>query len=379
MDFELSQEQLLLKETIKNFALKEIRPKAAHRDETAEFPWELIPKIAGLNLLGIFIPQEYGGAGMGAMEAAIILEEIARIDGSLALIVASHNSLCSSHILRFGNDAQKKKYLPLLAAGKALGAWGLTEPESGSDAGALAARAELKNNQWVLNGRKQFITQGSTAGVYVIMARTTGENQEGISAFIVEKGTPGFSTGKPENKLGVRSSDTASLILEDVRIPEENLIGEIHQGLRQVFQILDGGRIGIGAMAVGLGRAALEDSIQYSKKRKQFKKPIGEHEAIGFMLAEMASEIEAARLLVCHAALLKDSGLPYHLEASEAKLYASETAMRATTRGIQIHGGSGYMKDFPLERYFRDARLCEIGEGTSEIQRMIISKELLKS
>ena len=378
MDFELSAEQTLLKETIRNFALKEISPKASHRDETGEFPWEIIPKLAELNILGIFVPEEFGGAGLGSLEAAILIEEIARVDGSLALIVASHNSLCSSHILRFGNDQQKKKYLPLLATGKALGAWGLTEPESGSDSASLSTTGQLKDGQWILNGRKMFITQGSTAGIYVVMARTAESKKGGISAFIIEKGTPGFSVGKIENKLGVRASDTASLILDDVHIPKENLIGEENQGLDQVFKILDGGRIGIGAMAVGLGRAALEDSIRYAKTRKQFNKPIGDHQAIGFMIAEMASEIEAARLLVYHAAFLKDSGLPYRLEASEAKLYASEAAMRATTRGIQIHGGSGYIKDFPLERYFRDARLCEIGEGTSEIQRMIIAKELLK-
>ncbi|MHB8482177.1 MAG: acyl-CoA dehydrogenase family protein [Nitrospiria bacterium] len=378
MDFEPSPEQILLKETVRNFAFKEISPKASHRDETCEFPWELIPKLAELNILGIFTPEEYGGAGLGAVEAAMIIEEIARADGSLALIVASHNSLCSSHILHFGSDEQKKKYLPLLAAGKALGAWGLTEPESGSDSAALSTRAQLKDSEWIINGRKMFITQGSTAGVYVIMARTSESKKEGISAFIVEKGTPGFSIGKIENKLGVRSSDTASLIFEDVHIPKGNLIGEENQGLSQVFKILDGGRIGIGAMAVGLGRAALEDSIRYAKTRRQFNKPIGDHQAIGFMIAETASELEAARLLVYRAAFLKDSGLPFHLEASEAKLYASESAMRAATRGIQIHGGSGYMKDFPLERYFRDARLCEIGEGTSEVQRMIIAKELLK-
>ncbi len=378
MDFDLSPEQQLLKQTLKDFCLNEILPKASYRDETGEFPWELIPKLAALNILGIFIPEEFGGAGLGAAEAAIIIEEIARVDGALALIVASHNSLCSSHILRFGSESQKKKYLPLLATGKALGAWGLTEPESGSDSGALSTTARIKDAQWVLNGSKMFITQGSTGGVYVIMARTSDSKKEGISAFIVEKGTPGFSVGKIENKLGVRSSDTASLILEDVHIPKENLLGEENQGLKQVFQILDGGRIGIGAMAVGLGRAALEDSIRYAKTRRQFNKPIGDHQAIGFMLAEMASELEAARLLVYHAAFLKDSGLPCHLQASEAKLYASEAAMRATTRGIQIHGGSGYMRDLPLERYFRDARLCEIGEGTSEIQRIIIAKEILK-
>ena len=378
MDFELDAQQQLLRETLRDFATREIFPGAAARDERGEFPHDLILKLASLKILGIFTPETFGGAGFGAKEAAIILEEIARVDGALALIVASHNSLCSGHILQFGDDRQKGKYLPLLAGGKALGAWGLTEADSGSDAAAMTTRARFAKGKWILNGRKMFISQGTTAGIFVIMARTEKDGKEGISVFILEKGTPGLSSGPPEKKLGVRASDTASVILEEVSVPEENLIGEVNQGFRQVLEILDGGRIGIGAMAVGLGRAALEDSIRYAKTRKQFGKPIGEHEAIAFMIAEMGAEIDAARLLVWKAAWLKDSALPYHLEASEAKLYASEAAARATTRGIQIHGGSGYLKDLPLERYFRDARLCEIGEGTSEVQRIVISRELLK-
>ncbi|HXN05526.1 MAG TPA: acyl-CoA dehydrogenase family protein [Nitrospiria bacterium] len=378
IDFELTSDQVLLRDTIRDFARREIEPGAARRDETGEFPHALIPKLAELKVFGLMVPEEYGGAGLGALDAAIVIEEIARIDGSLALIVASHNSLCSGHILQFGNDDQKKKYLTRLAKGDALGAWGLTEADSGSDAASLSTRARMEKDRWILTGRKMFITQGTTAGIYVIMARSGGEGKDGISAFILEKGMSGLSTGPPEKKMGVRSSDTASVIMEEVAIPKENLIGEVNDGYRQVLQVLDGGRIGIGAMSVGLGRAALEDSIRYAKTRKQFGKSIGEHEAIAFMIAEMGTEIEAARLLVHKAGFLKDNGLPYHLEASEAKLYASEAAVRAAHSGIQIHGGSGYLKDFPLERYYRDARLCEIGEGTSEIQRIVISREILK-
>ena len=379
MNFDLTEEQKLLKQTIRDFAETQIAPGAAERDEAARFPTELIPKMGELGLFGIMIPQEYGGAGLDAVSAAIIVEELARVDAAIALIVASHNSLCAAHILNFGSEMQKQKYLPPLAHGEKLGAWALTEPGSGSDAAALKTRATLEGEYWVLAGEKQFTTQGSTAGVYVIMASTDpSQGKKGISAFIVECGTPGLRIGKVENKLGVRASDTAAVQLEEVRVPKENLLGEFNGSFYEVLKVLEGGRVGIAAMATGIAQGALEESTKYATMRKQFGKPIAEFEAIQWMLADMVTEIEAARLLVYRAAQLKDGGIPFLRAASEAKLYAAETAMRVTTKAIQIHGGYGYIKDYPVERYFRDAKICEIGEGTSEIQRMVIAKELLR-
>lgn len=378
VDFELTQEQRLLRQMIRDFAKREVAPGAAQRDQAARFPNELVPKMAQLGLFGIMIPQEYGGAGLDAVSAAIIVEELARVDGAVALIVASHNSLCTSHIFSFGSEAQKQKFLPLLARGEKLGAWALSEPGSGSDAAALKTRATLEENHWVLNGEKQFTTQGCTAGIYVIMASMEpSQERKGISAFIVERGAAGLNVGKIERKLGVRASDTAALHLEELRVSKENLLGELNGAFKDVLQVLQGGRIGIGAMAVGIAQGALEESTKYSRMRKQFGKPIAEFEAIQWMLADMATEIDAARLLVHRAARLKDAEQPFLQAASQAKLYAAETAMRATTKAIQIHGGYGYVKDHPVERYFRDAKFCEIGEGTSEIQRMVIAKELL--
>ena len=379
MNFDLTEEQKLLKQTIRDFAETQIAPGAAERDEAARFPTELIPKMGELGLFGIMIPQDYGGAGLDAVSAAIIVEELARVDAAIALIVASHNSLCAAHILNFGSEMQKQKYLPPLAHGEKLGAWALTEPGSGSDAAALKTRATLEGEYWVLAGEKQFTTQGSTAGVYVIMASTDpSQGKKGISAFIVECGTPGLRIGKVENKLGVRASDTAAVQLEEVRVPKENLLGEFNGSFYEVLKVLEGGRVGIAAMATGSAQGALEESTKYATMRKQFGKPIAEFEAIQWMLADMVTEIEAARLLVYRAAQLKDGGIPFLRAASEAKLYAAETAMRVTTKAIQIHGGYGYIKDYPVERYFRDAKICEIGEGTSEIQRMVIAKELLR-
>lgn len=379
MNFDLTEEQKLLKQTIRDFAETQIAPGAAARDEAARFPTELIPKMAELGLFGIMIPQEYGGAGLDTLSAAIIGEELARVDAAIALIVASHNSLCAAHILNFGSEMQKQKYLPSLARGEKLGAWALTEPGSGSDAAALKTRATLEGEHWVLSGEKQFITQGSTAGVYVIMTSTEpSQGKRGISAFIAESGTAGLRVGKIENKLGVRASDTVAVQIEDARIPKANLLGQLNGSFDDVLKVLQGGRVGIGAMAVGIAQGAFEESIKYARMRKQFGKPIAEFEAIQWMLADMATEIDAARLLVYRAAQLKDRGMAFVTAASEAKLYAAETAMRATTKAIQIHGGYGYIKDYPVERYFRDAKICEIGEGTSEIQRMIIAKELLR-
>ena len=379
MNFDLTEEQKLLKQTIRDFAETQIAPGAAARDEAARFPTELIPKMAELGLFGIMIPQEYVGAGLDTLSAAIIGEELARVDAAIALIVASHNSLCAAHILNFGSEMQKQKYLPSLARGEKLGAWALTEPGSGSDAAALKTRATLEGEHWVLSGEKQFITQGSTAGVYVIMTSTEpSQGKRGISAFIAESGTAGLRVGKIENKLGVRASDTVAVQIEDARVPKANLLGQLNGSFDDVLKVLQGGRVGIGAMAVGIAQGAFEESIKYARMRKQFGKPIAEFEAIQWMLADMATEIDAARLLVYRAAQLKDRGMPFVTAASEAKLYAAETAMRATTKAIQIHGGYGYIKDYPVERYFRDAKICEIGEGTSEIQRMIIAKELLR-
>jgi butyryl-CoA dehydrogenase len=379
MNFDLTEEQKLLKQTIRDFAETQIAPGAAARDEAARFPTELIPKMAELGLFGIMIPQEYGGAGLDTLSAAIIGEELARVDAAIALIVASHNSLCAAHILNFGSEMQKQKYLPSLARGEKLGAWALTEPGSGSDAAALKTRATLEGEHWVLSGEKQFITQGSTAGVYVIMTSTEpSQGKRGISAFIAESGTAGLRVGKIENKLGVRASDTVAVQIEDARVPKANLLGQLNGSFHDVLKVLQGGRVGIGAMAVGIAQGAFEESIKYAGMRKQFGKPIAEFEAIQWMLADMATEIDAARLLVYRAAQLKERGMPFVTAASEAKLYAAETAMRATTKAIQIHGGYGYIKDYPVERYFRDAKICEIGEGTSEIQRMIIAKELLR-
>ncbi|MCZ6625714.1 MAG: acyl-CoA dehydrogenase [Deltaproteobacteria bacterium] len=380
MDFDLTEEQRVLKQTIREFAQREVAPGASERDEKGRFPHELIPEMAQLGLFGIMIPEEYGGAGLDALSLAIVIEELARVDGAMALIVASHNSLCSEHIYNFGNDEQRKRFLVPLAHGEKLGAWSLTEPGSGSDAGALKSRAKLDGNHWVIDGEKLFTTQGSTAGIYTIMASTDPSRRaKGISAFIVEAGTPGLSVGKVENKLGVRASDTASLQLEGLRVPKENLLGKLNGAFEDALRVLDGGRIGIGSMAVGLARGALEESTRYAKQRQQFGRPIATFEAIQWKLSDMATEIDAARLMVYRAAQLRGMGQPFKRAASEAKLFASEVAMRATTQAIQIHGGYGYLKDFPVERYFRDARVCEIGEGTSEIQRMVIAKELLRS
>ena len=379
MNFDLSDEQQLLRQSVRDFAARELAPGASARDEAARLSAELIPKLSSLGLFGINTPQEYGGAGLDALSSTIIIEEIARVDAAVALLLAAHNSLCTAHILTYGNEVQKQKHLPSLASGEALGAWALTEPHSGSDAAALKTRAIYERDQWSLAGEKQFISQGSTAGVYVVMASTDpARGKAGISAFIVEAGMPGLTVGKIENKLGVRASDTAALHFEDLRLPKENLLGRQDGAFGDVLQILQGGRIGIAALAVGIARGALEESLRYAEERTQFGKPIAQFEAIQWMLADMATEIEAARLLTQRAARLKDLGQPFRKNASQAKLYAAEVAMRATSKAIQIHGGYGYIKDYPVERYFRDAKLCEIGEGTSEIQRIIIAKELLK-
>jgi len=315
---------------------------------------------------------------MDAVSAALAVERIAWGDGALALTVASHNSLCTAHILLFGNEEQKRRYLPRLARGEVLGAWCLTEPQAGSDAAALRTRADRRGDRYVLNGTKVFVTQGSVAGVYVVLARTGGEGPGGISAFVVERGTPGLRVGKKEDKLGLRASDTAEVVFEDAEVPEENRLGAEGEGYGQAMRVLEGGRIGIGAMAVGIGRAALEAAVAYAKGRVAFGKPIAEFQAVQWMLADSAVELDAAWLLVLRAAWLADQGLPFRKEASMAKLYASEAAHRAADRALQVHGGYGYIRDYPVERYYRDVRLCEIGEGTSEIQRLIVARAVLR-
>ena len=379
MNLELSEDQQILKEAMREFAEGEILPGAADRDEEARFPSELIPKLAEQGLLGIMTPEEYGGAGYDAVSAAIILEEIARVDAAVALLVGSHNSLCSGHILLAGTEEQKRSYLPPLARGDKLGAWALTEPGSGSDAGAMRTRATLEGDAWVIRGDKQFITQGSTAGTYVVMASTDpSKGTRGISAFIVDRNTPGLAFGKLEKKLGVRASDTAALHFDEMRVPKENLLGTLNEGFKDVLAVLAAARIGMAALAIGIAQGALDEALNYAKRRRQFGKPILEYEAIQWMLADMATESEAARLMTWHAASLRHAGLPFLRTASQAKLYSSEVAVRSTSKAIQIHGGYGYLKDSPVERFYRDAKLCEIGEGTSEVQRMVIARELFR-
>ena len=335
--------------------------------------------LGELGLLGMNVPEAYGGSELGAVGVAVVIEEVARFDGSLALTVASHNGLGTGHLLRFGSEELKRRYLPDLAAGRKLAAWGLTEPGSGSDAAGLRTTAVRKGDRWILNGSKMFITQGTVGDVFIVLALTAPEKKgKGITAFLLEKGLPGFSQRAMHGKLGMRSSDTAELSFEDVAVPDEQRVGDLDAGFTNTLQILDRGRVGIGALAVGLARGAFEEARAYARERQAFGKPISEFQAIGFMLADMATEIAAARLLVQRAAAKCERGERFTSEASMAKLFASEVAMRATSKAIQIHGGYGYTRDFPVERYFRDAKLCEIGEGTSEVQRMVIARDLLR-
>jgi alkylation response protein AidB-like acyl-CoA dehydrogenase len=378
MNFEFSEDHLSIQKLARDFAEGEVRPRAAKWDQSGSFPFEIIPKMAELGFMGLTVPEVYGGAALDLVSAALVIEEVAKECGSVALTLASHNGLCQRHILDFGSEAQKKKYLPDLAQGKKLGAWALTEPGSGSDASGLKTRAIREKNSWVLNGSKAFITQGSVGHTYVVLASTNPEKkQKGISAFIIERGTEGFQPGKPEDKLGCRASDTAQLTLENVRVGEDRLIGEVDRGFIDTLKILDKGRVIIGAMALGLGEAALRAAVKYAKEREQFQKPIASFQAIQWKIANMATELEAARLLVYRAARMHSEGRPAVLESSQAKLFASEAAIRACNEAIQIHGGYGYIKDYPVERYWRDAKLCEIGEGTSEVQRMVIARALL--
>lgn len=379
MDFKLSEHQKEIQKLARHFAEKEIAPFVMKFDESQEFPMEIAKKLGDMGFLGIIFPEEYGGAGFSTVEYALIIEEISKIDPSVGLIIASHNGLCTNHIYSFANEEQKMKYLPDLASGKKLGAWGLTENVSGSDAASMASFAEKKNGKYILNGSKMFITQGTVAGVYVVTAVTDRSNpKNGISAFILEPGMPGFRIGKKENKLGMRASDTAELIFENVEVPEENLIGKENEGFRQVLKILDGGRIAIAALSLGIAQGAIENSIKYAKQRKQFGKHLSEFQATQFKIAELATEADAARLLIMKAAVMKDAGENINTASSMAKLFASELAVKAANEAVQIHGGYGFIKEFPVEKLYRDVKLVTIGEGTSEVQRMIIAKNLTK-
>lgn len=380
MDFELTEEQQMIRKMVRDFAEREIMPIAQETDETGEFPWETIHKMAPLGLLGLPIPEEYGGAGADNVSFTIALEEIARACGSTAITLDVHTSLACELIYLFGTEEQKRKYLVPMARGEKLGAFGLTEPEAGSDAGATKTRAVLDGDEWVINGQKIFITNGSIAEVVIIAAVTDPEKgTRGISNFIVEKDTPGFRPGREEEKMGLKGSVTSELFFDDCRVPKENLLGKEGDGFKQFLITLDGGRIAIGAMAVGLAQAAFEKAVAYSKERVQFGQPIANFQAIQWMIADMATEIDAARLLVYRAAWLKDKGVRFTKEAAMAKLYASEAAERACYKALQIHGGYGYMKEYDVERYYRDNRLCAIAEGTSEIQRLVIARQVLGS
>ncbi|NMO13615.1 acyl-CoA dehydrogenase [Pyxidicoccus fallax] len=379
MDFELPESHRALQSSLRDFCESRVKPYAREWDKEEKFPLEVVRELGQLGVMGMLVAEEYGGAAMDSLAVAVAVEEIARYDGSLALTVASHNGLGTSHLRVFGTDAQRKKYLPKLATGEYLGAWGLTEPGSGSDASGMKTTAVRHGNNWVLNGAKMFITQGTVGDVFVVLAVTSPEKrQKGITAFLLEKGMPGFSQRAIHGKLGMRSSDTAELVMENVEVPDSNRVGEVDHGFIDTMKILDKGRITIGALAVGLGRGALEESIRYSRERTAFGQPISEFQGLRWMMADMKTEMDAARLLVHRAARLADEGKPYSKEASMAKLFASEAAMRACNKAVQIHGGYGYTREFPVERYLRDAKLCEIGEGTSEIQRTIIAREIFK-
>jgi alkylation response protein AidB-like acyl-CoA dehydrogenase len=348
-------------------------------DEAQHFPAEILPKLASLDLMGVTFPAEYGGAGLGYIEYAIIIEELARVDGSVAIIVAAHNSLCAGHIYLAGTEEQRHQYLVPLARGEKLGCWSLTEPQAGSDAGGTRTTAHLEGDTWVLNGSKTFTSNGTYADVCVAMAVTDKTaHKHGISAFIIEKGTPGFRPGKKENKLGLRASDTTEVVFEDCRIPRQNCLGQPGQGFIDSLQVLDRGRISIAALAVGMAQGAYEASLSYARQRRQFGRPIAEFQAIQWKLADMATEISAARLLTLRAAQLTDHGCRVTAEASMAKLYAGEVAVRVANEAVQVHGGYGFIKDYPVEKYYRDVKLCTIGEGTSEIQRLVIAREILK-
>ena len=378
MQFDLNEEQQQIKQSVREFAEGEIAPHVREWDETQHFPVELLPKLAAQGFMGVIFPEQYGGAGLGYVEYVTIIEELSRVDGSVGISIAAHNSLCSNHIYQFGTEEQKQKFLVPLARGEKLGAWGLTEPGAGSDASGTRTTAVKKENCWLVNGSKNFITHAIHADICVAVASTDrAMRSKGITAFIFEKGMRGFKPGKKEDKLGLRASETASVIFEDCCVPDTNRLGPEGLGFIQAMQILDGGRISIAALALGIAQGAYESALKYSKERKQFGKAISEFQAIQFKLADMATQIDAARLLTYRAAYMKDQGRKVTKESSMAKLYASEMSVKVCEEAIQIHGGYGYTKDYPPEKYWRDSKLCTIGEGTSEIQRLVIARQLL--
>ena len=380
MNFDKSENHVMIAQMVKDFAEKEIRPHLMQWDEEQFFPRELFRKAGELGLMGVLVPTEYGGSGLSYFEYISVIEEIAKVCGSVGLSFAAHNSLCTNHILEFGNEEQKKKYLPQLTSGAAVGAWGLTEANTGSDAMRMKCTAVKDGDHWIINGTKNWITHGISGEIVVVLVRT-GDllDSHGITAFVVERGTPGFSGGKKENKLGMRSSETAELIFDNCKIHKSQMLGKEGEGFKQAMKILDGGRISIGALALGIAKGAMEASVKYSKEREQFGKPIAEFQGISFKIADMATEIEAAELLLYQAADLKNRHQPVTTVSAMAKYYASEVSVRASTEAIQIHGGYGYTKDFPVEKFYRDSKLCTIGEGTSEIQKLVIARNILKN
>jgi len=379
MDFEMNENQTLIAEMIRDFGAKEITPFRNQWDDDQEFPVQIFKKFGELGLMGVLVPQEYGGSGFGYHEYITVVSEVAKIDPGIGLSVAAHNSLCTGHILQFGTESQKQKWLPKLATAEWIGAWGLTEPNTGSDAGNMRTTAKKDGDHWVINGTKNWITHGKSGDVAVVIVRTgeTGDSH-GMTAFVVERGTPGFKAGKKEDKLGMRSSETAEMIFEDCRIPEENMLGQVGEGFIQSMKVLDGGRISIAALSLGIAEGAFDESLKYAQEREQFNQPIFNFQAISFKLADMATKIEAAKLLTHQAAQMKNEGKPMTKESAMAKYHASECAVECATEAVQIFGGYGYTKDYPVEKYYRDAKLCTIGEGTSEIQKLVIARQILK-
>ena len=379
MDFQFSEEQKMISNSAKDFAEQHIRPHIMKWDESQYFPREILEKAGEMGFMGIFIPEEYGGSGLGYHEYVSIIEEISKVDPSIGLSIAAHNSLCTGHIFYFGNEEQKKKWLPNLASGKHIGAWGLTEHNTGSDAGGMNTTAVKDGDFYLLNGSKNFITHGKSGDVAVVVART-GEkgDSRGMSAFIVERGTPGFSGGKKEDKLGMRASETAELVFDNCRIPKENLIGNEGDGFVQSLKLLDGGRISIGALSLGISKGAYEAALKYSKERFQFGKPISSFQGISFKLSDMATEIAASELLIHKAASMKNKGQKVTIQGAMAKMFSSEACVKIANEAVQIHGGYGYIKEFPVEKFYRDSKLCTIGEGTTEIQKLVIARNILK-
>lgn len=380
MNFEYNETQAMIAQSIRDFAEQHIRPNIMEWDEAQTFPVDLFKKLGEMGFMGVLIPEEYGGSGLGYHEYITVVEEISKVDSSIGLSVAAHNSLCTNHIFTFATEEQKKRWIPKLATGEWIGAWGLTEHNTGSDAGGMSTTAVKDGDHWILNGAKNFITHAISGNVAVVIVRT-GEkgDSHGMTAFVVEKGTPGFSSGKKENKLGMRASETAELIFDNCRVSDANRLGEVGDGFIQAMKVLDGGRISIGALSLGIAKGAYEAALKYSKERVQFGKPISSFQAIGFKLADMATEIEASELLLHKAAFLKNNNKPVTKLGAMAKMYASEVCVKVSNEAVQIHGGYGYTKDFPVEKFYRDSKLCTIGEGTTEIQKLVISRNILKS